>query len=114
MHTRPAAVVLFAALAMASAAAQERFTKQDADRFQAKLGKIVLQANGSALKTAQPRLTPLTDVELNSYLRLNAKDQVPVGLLEPTLHALGDGRVSGSAVVDLDAVRKQKQRSWSE
>jgi hypothetical protein len=114
MHTRPAAVVLLAALAIASAAAQERFTKQDADRFQAKLGKIVLQGNGTALKTAQPRLTPLTDVELNSYLRLNAKDQVPVGLLEPTLHALGDGRVSGSAVVDLDAVRKQKQRSWSD
>ena len=30
----------------------------------------------------------------------------------PRLNALGDGRVSGQAVVDLDAVRKQKQRGW--
>jgi hypothetical protein len=54
----------------------------------------------------------LTDVELNSYLRFDAKDQVPVGILEPMLNALGNGRVAGRAVVDLDAVRRQKQRGW--
>jgi hypothetical protein len=45
-------------------------------------------------------------------LRYNAGDQVPVGIVEPTLNALGNGRVSGRAIVDLDAVRKQKQRGW--
>ena len=49
---------------------------------------------------------------MNSYLRYAAADQVPVGIVEPVLNALGDGRVSGRAVVDLDAVRKQKQRGW--
>ena len=38
--------------------------------------------------------------------------QIPVGIVDPTINALGDGRVGGRAVVDLDAVRKQKQRGW--
>jgi hypothetical protein len=112
MLTRPAVLAVLAALAVAPIAGQERLTKQDADRFQTKLGRIVVQGKSAPLKSAQPRSTPITDAELNSYLRFNAKDQVPVGILEPTLNALGDGRVSGRAVVDLDAVRKQKQRGW--
>lgn len=113
MHTRSAAALaVLAALAILPGAAQEGLTRQDADRFQAKLGKIVLLGKSAPLKSAQPRSTPLTDVELNSYLRFHAKDQVPVGILEPALNALGDGRVSGRAVVDLDAVRTQKPRGW--
>jgi hypothetical protein len=112
MHTRSAALALVAALAIAPLLAQAPLTKQDADRFQAKLGRIVLQGNAAPLKSAKPRATPITDVELNSYLRFNAGEQVPVGILEPTLNALGEGRVSGRALVDLDAVRKQKQRGW--
>jgi hypothetical protein len=112
MLTRPAVLAVLAALAVAPIAGQERLTKQDADRFQAKLGRIVVQGKSAPLKSAQPRSTPITDAELNSYLRFKAKDQVPVGILEPTLNALGDGRVSGRAVVDLDVVRKQKQRGW--
>jgi hypothetical protein len=110
MHTRFATLAIVAALAIVPAWAQVRLTKQDADRFESKLGKIVLQGKTAALKSTQARSTPLTDVELNSYLAFNAKDQVPTGILEPTLNALGDGRVSGRAIVDLDAVRTQKQR----
>jgi hypothetical protein len=112
MHFRFAALALLAALAIVPAWAQARLTKQDADRFEAKLGKIVVQGNTPALKSAQARSTPITDLELNSYLAFNAKDQVPTGILEPTLNALGDGKVSGRAIVDLDVVRTQKQRGW--
>jgi hypothetical protein len=112
MHTRFAALALIAALAIVPAWAQARLTKQDADRFEAKLGKIVLQGKTAALKSAQARSTPITDLELNSYLAFAAKDQVPTGILEPTLNALGDGKVSGRAIVDLDVVRAQKQRGW--
>ncbi len=97
---------------MVPAAAQDRLTKQDADRFQAKLGRIVVQGKIAALRGSQPRTTALSDAELNSYLRFNAGDQVPVGIVDPTLNALGAGRVSGRAIVDLDAVRTQKQRGW--
>ena len=54
----------------------------------------------------------VTDDELNSYLRFHARDQIPAGIVEPTLNALGDGRVGGKVIVDLDAVRKQKPRGW--
>jgi hypothetical protein len=111
MQTRSAVLAVLAALAIAPLVAQERLTKQDADRFQSKLGRIVVQGK-SAAKSAQPRSTAVTDVELNSYLRFDAKDQVPVGILEPMLNALGNGRVGGRAVVDLDVVRRQKQRGW--
>ena len=100
----------FVAAAAAYAAGQLRFTKQDADRFQGKLSRIM--AVGSAPRAGAHQSTPVSDVEVNAYLRFNAGTQVPVGIVEPTLPALGDGRVSGHATVDLDAVRKQKQRSW--
>jgi hypothetical protein len=90
-----------------------RVSRQDADRFQAKLTKIVEFGNAKpTAKAPPPRSTAVTDVEVNSYLRFKAGDQIPAGIVEPELNAIGDGRVSGRAVVDLDAVRKQKQRGW--
>jgi hypothetical protein len=93
-------------------AAEGRLSRQDAERFQSKLAGIVSYGNVASLRAARPRATPLTDVELNSYLRYSAGDQIPTGIVEPTLNALGNGRVSGRAIVDLDAVRTQKKRGW--
>lgn len=91
----------------------QRISKQDGDRFQAKLTRIVLFGNTPAApgRTAT-QTTELTDDELNSYLRFHARDQIPAGIVDPTLSALGDGRVGGRVIVDLDAVRAQKQRGW--
>jgi len=113
MHKTSAAVALVAMLAVVPIGAEQNLTKQDADRFEQKLGKIVLQGKTAALKkSTQEHSTPITDNELNSYFKYNGKAQVPVGVVEPTINAVGDGRVTGRAVVDLDAVRKQKQRGW--
>lgn len=112
MRRRSSVLLLIGLLALAPLAAQGRLSRQDAERFQSKLTTIVAFGNTPATRAAQPRATPLTDVELNSYLRYLAADQIPVGIVEPTLNAIGSGRVSGRAIVDLDAVRKQKQRGW--
>jgi hypothetical protein len=105
---------------------QQRFTKQDADRCQGKITRINAFANApatanastasatAAAPAAKSQTTQLTDAELNSYLRYHLRDQVPVGIVEPTLNALGDGRVSGGATIDLDAVRKSRQRGWTD
>jgi len=89
----------------------EKLSKQDAARFQTKLAQIeknaVTPRKGNAARTTQ-----VTDVEVNSYLKFSAGSQVPVGIVDPMLHGAGNGRVTGSAIVDLDAVRKQKQRGW--
>jgi hypothetical protein len=94
--------------------AVQRFTKDEADRFQSKLERIVLF--GAAPRTARAGVSgqtvQITDLELNSYFRYHAQDQIPTGIVEPEINALGDGRVGGRAIVDLDVVRKQKQRGW--
>jgi hypothetical protein len=114
MRKRSALLMLGALLALAPLAAQGRLSRQDAERFQSKLTRIVSFGNIAARtgKAVQPQTTPVSDAEVNSYLRYMAADQIPVGIVEPVLNALGEGRVSGRAVVDLDAVRKQKQRGW--
>lgn len=108
------AVVLgVSAVALVHASAQDRFTREAADRFQSKMHRIVEFGNASRERAAaRPLSTQLTDAEVTAYLRHHAKDQVPAGIVEPTLIALGEGRVAGRAIVDLDAVRKQKARGW--
>jgi hypothetical protein len=95
-------------------AAQAPASRQAADRFQAKLTQIIDYGNVALAKTATPvsRHTSVTDAEVNAYLRIHATDQIPVGVLEPSINAHGNGRVSGRAIVDLDAVRTSKPRTW--
>jgi len=104
--------VLASTLAAGSVGAYQHLTKQDADQFSAKLNRIVEFGKVKPLKAAAPRTTLVTDTELNAYFRHHAKDEIPVGIVEPTINALGGGRMGGRAIVDLDAVRKQKERGW--
>ena len=103
-------VVLLSVVALG---ADEQLSKAQADRFQAKL--VQIEKNGAApAKHSAARVTTISDGELNSYLKFLAGSEVPVGIADPILHAAGDGRVTGRAVVDLDAVRTQKKRTWSD
>ena len=51
--------------------------------------------------------TTVTENELNAYLAYEAKDQMPVGLVEPAVSIVERGRITARAIIDLDAVRKQ-------
>ena len=105
-------MVIGVAIAAAHVTAQDRFTREAADRFHSKLGRILETGKASRERAAKDVSTQLTDAEVTAYLRHHARDQVPAGIVEPTLMALGDGLVGGRAIVDLDAVRKQKTRGW--
>src|SRR6267154_2106132 len=59
----------------------------------------------TASTLAQVRAT-VTESEVNSYLAYELGSDLPTGVVQPSVSALGTGRVSGRAVVDLDAVRK--------
>jgi hypothetical protein len=109
---RLAVIVAVSVVAVAPAVArQPRLSKLDSDRFEGKLTRIVEFGNEKRAR-AGTQATPISDAELNAYFEYAAKTQIPPGIVEPRLNALGEGRVSGQAVVDLDAVRKQKQRGW--
>jgi len=56
--------------------------------------------------------TVLTERELNVYLQSGGKDLFPVGVRNPQVSIANEHRVSGHALVDLDAVRKSKERTW--
>jgi phage baseplate assembly protein gpV len=105
-------VALFSGAAHLSA--QATLSKADAARFQAKLSVIEKNAVTPPRKNTSARTTQVTDGEINAYLKYLAGAQVPVGIVEPTLHAAGAGRVTGRATVDLDAVRTQKKRAWTD
>jgi hypothetical protein len=111
--TRVVLWVAFLACASTLSAQQAKLTKQDATRFQVKLAQI--EKNSIVpQKGAVARKTQVTDQEVNSYLKFLAGSQVPVGVVDPQLHGVGNGRVTGTAVVDLDAVRTQKKRAWTD
>lgn len=86
--------------------------REDGDRFQTKLQRIVERGNRPRLAKAAPQNILVTDAEVNAYLRYHAQEQIPVGVVDPVVLAHGNGVVSGRAIVDLDAVRTQKQRGW--
>lgn len=106
--------VFAAALTTAVASSdQVQLTRRDADSLQRKLVAItqnaVLRAPRDGLRT-----TTISERELNAYFRYSAANEFPAGVLEPYVTILGDGRVTGRAIVDLDAMRTEKQRGWGD
>lgn len=108
----PARVFIVPALAMALGAGSPTASQDgrapasraDSQRLLQKLTLIVDHGN-------RPRPAPLrtviTERELNAYLALDGAVDLPVGVTRPNIVLHGERRVTGSAVVDLDAVRAQ-------
>ena len=103
-------ISLLAALAIAGSTAPDVLTPQLADAFEK---KIVLVQKIADQDSGKPRATAFSQAETNSYLKYKAGDLLPTGLMQPELTMIGEGRVSGKAVVDLDVVRqKQSSGGW--
>jgi hypothetical protein len=79
--------------------------RRDADNFRAKISDIGRRGDPAAAAAPHARTT-VTEAEVNSYLTLDVADDLPNGVVSPTVKLLGSGRASGQAVVDLDGVRK--------
>jgi hypothetical protein len=108
---RLVAVTAFCAIALD---AQQPLSKADALKFQTKLTQIEAAGAQPRKPKTAARSTQVSESEVNSYLKFLAGSQVPVGIVDPTLRAAGNGRVTGTAIVDLDAVRTQKKRAWTD
>lgn len=124
-------LALFAAAAAAPLVADARVSKADSDAMQRKILEIVQNSGVPAVPsttrttpatgTAAPagtvpraRQTPILEREVNSYLRYELREEVPAGVIDPLITIVGDGRVTGTATVDLDEVKKaQGSRSSS-
>lgn len=87
----------------ALAAQATQVSREQAGLFHEKLIQIV-----SAPKSTTTRRTAVTEGEVNSYLQFRYGETLPVGVTEPSVSIVGQGRLSGRAVVDLDVVRQKK------
>src|SRR5438093_12666531 len=88
---------------VAAIQADVRVSRHDAETLRQKVATINAHAERP---TRQGRRTTVTESEVNAYLVYDAREQIPTGVVEPSVTILGPGRLLGRAVVDLDAVRR--------
>jgi len=81
-------------------AASGRWSRADADALQQKLVQIAL--NGLSEQPAAQRVT-VHEREINAYLAVHVA--MPKGIVDPVVRLLPQNRLTGRAIVDLDAIR---------
>ena len=91
------------------AQAPDTFTEEFGAQLEQKLDAILSYAVTDA---DEPRLTTLLEPEINAYFRFQGAGQMPGGLTDPTIRIFDDLRVTVDAVIDLDAIRDQRSRTW--
>jgi hypothetical protein len=101
-----ATCALLAGLLTASAFAADPVSRRDAARLQAKIDRI---AKGNPARGKTLATTPVTEAELNSYLRYEMADRIPAGVSDPWVSILENGRVNGRATVDLARVGQSRK-----
>jgi hypothetical protein len=99
---------LLAGLLATSVLAAEPVTRRDAARLQAKIDRIT---KGRPAQGKSASTTPITETEINSYLRYELADRIPNGVSDPWVSILENGRLSGRATVDLARVAQSRKSS---
>ena len=87
----------------------EALSRLAGSRLASKLAAIV--QNGLT-EADEPRLTTLTEQEINAYLQFQGRGEMPAGVTDSHIAIEGNGRVAGRAEVDLDQVREQSTGGW--
>lgn len=105
MNFRPIAVSLVALAAVLVTAHAATTSRPQADAFARKIAIINQHAE---LGAKSARRTPVTEGEVNSWFEFRSKPLLPVGVTNPQLTAVGNGKLLGSAVVDLEAIGKKR------
>jgi hypothetical protein len=100
-----------AAFAVVQAGAQE-FTRAEALSMEKKIVGILERGARTPKPTDKPIRIPVSEREVNAYLRYN--NQLPVGLTQPKITIADGNRVAGRALIDLDAIRKSRPRGWTD
>jgi hypothetical protein len=110
-RVRQAAIAAVLIMAIAAAAAQGSL-QADADSMREKLEFIVEFGERPRSRPAPPVRTAFTESEINAYLTVYGAPLLPSGIADPSIRIGEGGLVTARAIVDLDAVRKSRQRAW--
>ena len=106
-----AAVAVAVVLSVATPCARQELSRKDASSMEQKL--VAIAARGNAAPTAKlaPMRTSFTEQEVNALFQYSQLVQMPAGVVNPRLTIADAGLLSGRATVDLDAIRKSKERT---
>ena len=110
ISVRLSALASFALLAFLVSAEAVNTSRPQSDSFAKKLA-IIKQHAAEAPKSA--RRTTVTEGELNSWFVYRAPALLPVGVKEPSVTVVGNGKLVGVVTVDLDDVGKSKSGAWN-
>lgn len=84
-------------------------SRQQSDAFSRKLSLITRHAEITP-PPAKGQRTSITQDELNSWFTFRSQRYLPAGVAPPKMNIVGNGKISGDVVLDLDAFA-QKRRS---
>ena len=110
ISVRLSAVACFALLAFVVSAEAVNTSRPQSDSFAKKLA-IIKQHAAASPKSA--RKTTVTEGELNSWFVYRAPPLLPVGVKDPSVTVVGNGKLVGVVTVDLDDVGKSKSGAWN-
>ena len=102
---RSTAVSSCALLALLVPAEAANTSRAQADSFAKKIAIINQHAEQSGKSS---RRTTLTEAELNSWFMYRAQPLLPEGVKDPKVVAVGNGRLMGTVIVDLEDVGKSR------
>lgn len=104
MNFRPAVVSALALVALVTTHAANT-SRPQAEAFAKKIAIINQHADKGA---KSPRRTVLTESEVNSWFEFRAQPLLPAGVTNPKVVAIGNGKLLGTAIVDLEAIGKKR------
>lgn len=107
---RLSSVICIAILALLTTAEAVNTSRPQADSFAKKLA-IIKQHSAKSSRTS--RRTTVTEGELNSWFVYRAPALLPVGVKDPRVTVVGNGKLVGVVTVDLDDVGKSKSGAWN-
>jgi hypothetical protein len=108
-------VSVAAALAVTGAiAAGQGLPRADADALARKLDAVVARGAVTPPNAARPLRTAISEREVNAYFLHRGPDFLPAGVVNPRLTLADNSRVEARAIVDFDAIRKSKERGWTD
>jgi hypothetical protein len=74
--------------------------------------KLALKIDGlnknAAIEPVRSRTTPMSELEVNSYLAFNINDKIPRGLANPDIRMVGDGQLAGRVFVEIDEFKRHR------
>src|SRR5678809_310374 len=107
---RLSSVICISILAFLATAEAVNTSRPQADSFAKKLA-IIKQHAAESPKSS--RRTTVTEGELNSWFVYRAPALLPVGVKDPRVTVVGNGKLVGLVTVDLDDVGKSKSGAWN-